>query len=71
MTELAKLLAAQDRTVGWLARKSGVSRSHLHRCVAGERRLTMRVARAIAPYLGVSPADLVAPGTQHDGGNPA
>lgn len=47
------LLVAQERPRSWLARKAGVSDSHLHRVLTGERPLTRSLAGRMADVLGV------------------
>lgn len=52
------LLARDERSASWLARKVGVSPSHLHRVVRGDRQLTDDLATAIASVFGVDISDL-------------
>lgn len=43
-----------------LARESGVSESHISRLESGERRLSVAVAKQLAPALGMTPVELYA-----------
>ena len=44
-------LAERERTMSWAARKVGLSPSHLHRVLEGERPLTEAIAQALAALL--------------------
>lgn len=53
-----QVLEQQERTVAWLARKTGVSVSYAWRMLKGERPLTADFRKAAADALGVPEAVL-------------
>lgn len=55
---LAAVLAQQERTESWLARKTGKSPSYVHRVINGERRPSPDFKERAAEALGVPPAVL-------------
>jgi transcriptional regulator with XRE-family HTH domain len=52
------VLAQQERSVAWLARKAGVSVSYAWRMLQGERPATPRFRRAVSEALSV-PEDVL------------
>lgn len=52
-TAVAAYLTSEERTLAWMARKAGVSVSHLYRVTTGERPLTAALAEKLAELMGV------------------
>lgn len=59
---LSDVLASQDRTMSWLARKAGKSPSYVLRVTTGERRPSEEFKTRAAAALGV-PVSLLFPET--------
>ena len=55
LTTITDLLAADERNLTWLARRTGRSVSHLFRVMKGERPISVELATDIAAALNVSP----------------
>lgn len=54
--EIRAWLVTHDRTSAWLSRKLGISVSHLHRIVKGERPLTPEMAARLRDASSWAPA---------------
>lgn len=58
VTQLAEVLASQERTQSWLARKTGKSPAYVTKVINGQRRPSLEFQAAAALVLGV-PASLL------------
>lgn len=54
-TRIVAILAIQERSQAWLARKAGVSVSHMNRVVKGHLPITWEFVRAVCAALQLPP----------------